>query len=259
MEEAGVTDFKTQLSAWQKENKPPESATKEVLYRPGVRERIEGGDVLWKPINREAAKLLCKSPWWAHPVYDSKPITLPPSRRVEGGNQRRPRSSGNHKTNKMNSQDSTQYQDPNSFISQKGFKVVRVAGQDLIDMDSVRAFLAEEISRLPKETRPNVKAAEDARAIINELLDGIGGDMERFRANTKLYLDDIRQSRMGVVTETAQITKALHEVRQFFLGQDYKEQTARLKEFVDLCERLQKLKESGFLDSVADTMLRLAN
>ena len=39
---------------------------------------------------------------------------------------------------------------------------------------------------------------------------------------------------------------------------DYKEEVARLKDFVDLCERLQKLKESGFLDSVADTMLGLA-
>jgi len=32
----------------------------------------------------------------------------------------------------------------------------------------------------------------------------------------------------------------------------------RLSEFVDLCERLKKLKDSGFLDTVADTMIRLA-
>jgi hypothetical protein len=30
----------------------------------------------------------------------------------------------------------------------------------------------------------------------------------------------------------------------------------RLREFVELCERLQKLKESGFLDAVADTMIK---
>ena len=49
----------------------------------------------------------------------------------------------------------------------------------------------------------------------------------------------------------------LRDVREFFLGREYDQQMARLTEFVELCERLEKLKESGFLDSVAETMLRL--
>lgn len=106
--------------------------------------------------------------------------------------------------------------------------------------------------------RPSEKAAEDARNIITTLLDGIGSEMDKFNANTKLYLEDIRQTRFAVVTETASMTKELKDVRQFFLGSDYNEQITRLREFVDLCERLHKLKQSGFLDSVADTMLRLA-
>ena len=82
--------------------------------------------------------------------------------------------------------------------------------------------------------------------------------MEKFRVDTKRYLEDIRSTRYAMVTEAAQMIGPLKEVRQFFLGGDYKEEVARLKDFVDLCERLQKLKESGFLDSVADTMLGLA-
>jgi hypothetical protein len=50
---------------------------------------------------------------------------------------------------------------------------------------------------------------------------------------------------------------ALKEVRQFFLEESYETEIQRLHEFIDLCERLQALKESGFLDIVADTMLKL--
>jgi hypothetical protein len=50
----------------------------------------------------------------------------------------------------------------------------------------------------------------------------------------------------------------LREVRAFFLDKDYATELARLREFVEVCERLKLLKDCGFLDTVADTMLRLA-
>jgi len=81
--------------------------------------------------------------------------------------------------------------------------------------------------------------------------------MERFRANTGKYLEEIRQTRFSVVRETAEMAAPLKDVRQFFIGADYREQVDRLKEFVSLCERLKALKDSGFLDKVADTMIRL--
>ena len=36
------------------------------------------------------------------------------------------------------------------------------------------------------------------------------------------------------------------------------EEIARLKEFVDLCERLQRLKRNGVLDALAKTIIKLA-
>ena len=63
---------------------------------------------------------------------------------------------------------------------------------------------------------------------------------------------------MTTTTEVAAMLKPLEDVRQFFLGKDHEAEVARLREFVDLCERLQKLKQSGFLDTVADTMLKLS-
>ncbi len=143
------------------------------------------------------------------------------------------------------------------YTSTSGVRVRQVGGEMVINLEDMQRVLCDEIAKMPKETRPMVLAAQDARKIIDELTDGIGGQMEKFRADVKLYLEDIRQTRFAVVTETSNMTGPLKEVRQFFLGQDYKDQIARLREFVELCERLQKLKESGFLDKVADTMLRL--
>jgi hypothetical protein len=52
---------------------------------------------------------------------------------------------------------------------------------------------------------------------------------------------------------------SLKEVRQFFLEGDYEKEIERLHEFVDLCERLKALTQDGFLDAVADTLLKLAD
>ena len=49
------------------------------------------------------------------------------------------------------------------------------------------------------------------------------------------------------------------EIRKFFMDDEHEKQIARLKEFVEVCERLNELKNSGFLDSVANTILKLAD
>ena len=115
-----------------------------------------------------------------------------------------------------------------------------------------------EVPKLIPTLNPAVQQAKDARTIIEELLQGIGGEMDKFKLKTKDFIEDVRQSRFAAVAETSQMTTALRDVRQFFLGADYKEQIERLREFVELCERLNALKASGFLDKMADTMLSLA-
>jgi hypothetical protein len=66
-------------------------------------------------------------------------------------------------------------------------------------------------------------------------------------------------TRMAIVAETALSLKPFEDVRRFFLSDQHAEEITRLREFVDLCERLQRLKATGFLDTVADTILRLAS
>jgi len=272
--------LQAQLLQWQKAHPKPEPSPRPVLriYEPQKKEIVAGGEVLWKPVNREAAKLLAKASWIHHPpepgpIYEKKisnPRHAPSPARDEEGDHTGPRSPRAKPKNRKNKpmkgtiSETTVQQvggpPPNQkdYIADSGVRFRMINGVPHASLADLQALLCAEIAKLPKETRPTVQAAEDARKIISELTAGIGGEMEKFRADTKRYLEDIRQTRFAVVTETSQITGPLKEVRQFFLGGDYKEEVARLKEFVDLCERLQKLKESGFLDSVADTMLRLA-
>lgn len=218
-------------------------------------EKVVGGDILWKPIDRAAAMLLAKAPWWAQPPVDA-PVAKPEIKI------NKPKRKRKHMKGAIAVSGGTIYQEDiptnGEYLAKSGLKIKMVNGEPFIGVDEIDSLIAEQISKLPAENRPNVLAAQDARKIIRELLDGIGGEMEKFNANSKKYLEDIRQTRFAVVSETASMTKELKDVRQFFLGSDYNEQVTRLREFVDLCERLHKLKQSGFLDSVADTMLRLA-
>lgn len=260
--------LKEELKRYEKivanQSSAPTAATRETDEKPEspklserTSEKVVAGDILWKPIDRAAAMLLAKAPWWAQPVATPKPER---EKKESKPKKARKHMKGTLKafTEPRITDSAVNYIPNSSYTSDVGLKVVVVNGQQMIDLDSARALICMEIANLPRETRPAVKAAEDARQVIAELTEGIGGQMEKFRSDVKLYLEDIRQTRFAVVTETSHMTTHLKEVRQFFLGSDYKEQVGRLREFVELCERLQKLKESGFLDCVADTMLRLA-
>jgi hypothetical protein len=225
---------------------------KSKIWQPKERERIDGGSPVRTPVDRVAARVVAPAPWWAMPPVIKKKEELKPKTKKK-------------KTKKMSSLNETVVVDRNAplmpgaaYKSSSGLTIRTINGQQMIDTDEVAALICAEIAKLPKETRPNVKAAEDAREIIRELTIGIGSEMEKFRADSKRYLEDIRNTRFAVVTETSQMTGALKEIRQFFIGSDYKEEIARLKEFVELCEKLNALKDSGFLDNVADTMIRLA-
>ena len=133
-----------------------------------------------------------------------------------------------------------------------------VAGEEMVDQEFFNNAIIAEVNELPNRMNPQIKAAREAREIVRELLKGIGHEMTQFEENCRDHLNAIRGKRIAMVSEATSITAALKEVRQFFIGSDYKLEMERLGEFVSLCERLQKLKDSGFLDQVADTMLNLA-
>jgi hypothetical protein len=49
----------------------------------------------------------------------------------------------------------------------------------------------------------------------------------------------------------------LADLRKFFLTSDHEEEMRRLKDFVSVAERLEKMAQSGTLDKIAEVMLKL--
>lgn len=130
-------------------------------------------------------------------------------------------------------------------------------GEPLFRALDMAPVLLDSLRTYKHEMSATALAMLDAENVVAKCTATFKSGVGDLKSASDIALHDVRNIRFAVVSEVAAMTKPLADVRQFFLGADYKEQITRLKEFVDLCERLQRLKASGFLDSVADTMLRL--
>lgn len=71
-------------------------------------------------------------------------------------------------------------------------------------------------------------------------------------------MKDIQQTRVATEFESRQLLSACADVRKFFLSEEHAKEVCRLKEFVEVVERLRALKKDGTLDAVADTILKLS-
>jgi hypothetical protein len=135
-------------------------------------------------------------------------------------------------------------------------------GNPMLDMDRMAPFLANqainESKTIKKEMSTLIEDTNEAREALRTAVEGIGENMDKIKPMKKELIENLRGMRMTTTTEVAAMLKPLEDLRKFFLGAEHDKEIARLREFVDLCERLEKLKESGFLDTVADTMLKLA-
>lgn len=111
--------------------------------------------------------------------------------------------------------------------------------------------LENTMSELLTQTEASVEALRTA-------VHGIGRELEELKPIKKAMIEELRSLRMTAAQEIAQAMKPLEDVRQFFIGKDHAAEVGRLREFVELCERLERLKKDGFLDAVADTIIKLA-
>lgn len=224
------------------------------VYTPAERKQaVVSGQISRDPIDRTAAIVVSKTPWWAKPV----PTALFPQEQKK--HQPRKNVMTQERVAIPTQEESIPGVGEIAMFGKYQVKGIKgPSGELLFRVEDVEKILMAMAQDLPKESDPILARAKDTRAAVNELLDGLGHDMTSFKDGCKAFLEDIRQTRFAVVAETSQMSKPLREIRQFFLGSDYKEEICRLKEFVELCERIQKLKQDGTLDAVADTMIRLA-
>lgn len=202
-------------------------------FRP--REAVVCGDIRWKPIDRTAALVVARAPWWAAPQETTPKITKTMKNQCTG-------SSPLGKPHAA--------QDPN---------------RPIISDKSNDEFNSSVHSNIIKGTRSSIDSANellekslDARAALDIMSDQWLRSWMDFLETTDKRIHELRLRRMAFDAETRPLMASLRDVRSFFFDDKHQEEVRRLGEFVDLCERLQKLKASGFLDVVADTMLKLS-
>ena len=135
-------------------------------------------------------------------------------------------------------------------------------GTPIIKISSLIPIIAgtaiQTAKQIPETMSTLVEDTLEAKQALSDACKGIGENMEKLKPMKKELIDELRGLRMTTTTEVAAMLKPLADLRKFFLGTEHDAEIARLREFVDLCERLEKLKQSGFLDTVADTLLKLA-
>jgi len=219
------------------------------------KQTVVGSGMPRDPIDRQSAMLLARpGDWLAYPPAPAQRF-LPPERK-----QQRKRKGRKRTMEKLNAPlEHTTFGHETAIFGDYEIKGQRGPDGEMLfkvsDMNRVLLAMAKD---LPEKTIPVLERAKDARAAVNELLDGLGADMTNFKDSCTKFLEDVRGTRMAVVAETSQMSKGLREVRQFFLGPDYKNEIERLREFVELCERLVALKRDGTLDALTDTIIKLA-
>lgn len=226
----------------------PEPVPRRIVRAP---EKVLNSTVNWKPVDRVAARMIYKSPWWARPITKIEDIR---KEEVE-----QPIKKNKIRKHKIMDGDSMVAVDrPFGYQDNGAVKTQIINGEVHINLADIAVKVLERINKHPQQLTPLARAATDASNVLNESMAGLGGVLEDFQSKSKIMLEDIRQTRFSMVNEVNHMNKEIKELRQFFLGSDYKEEISRLKEFVELCERLEKLKKSGMLDAIGDTMIRLS-
>lgn len=203
-------------------------------------QKVVGGCYRPKPIDKQAAMLIAKAPWFFHP----------PENKSETKQE-------NKVMPEMNM--AADYSDDALFIGKQKIFPTMKNGEKMYSVEDMARALIEHAKTINPDVEKLAAAAAESRKALDEAIQSVGGAVDNLDRFTKDAYGRVRMQRQAVVTDCAMMTTALRDLRQFFLGPDYEREQKRLADFVDLCERLKGLKDSGFLDTVADTMIRLSS
>ena len=212
------------------------------LYKPKPKTIVAGGDPVLMPVDKMAARVVAPAP------EHFKPPPAPATK-VE-----------RHKVNKEE-QESWGSDAANKELSRGGYSP---SGKDFIKQKKEKDFDVELAAGMTKRFEKNVEATEDlvrraeeATAAVKYLVDHMPIQYAAYDEFLLKALKDTRGVKAAIEIETKLVIAALADIRKFFLDPRHEEEVAKLKEFITLCERLRELKNSGFLDTIADTILRL--
>jgi len=210
---------------------------------------IAGGKMKWKPVDRQAAMLLAKAPdickWHGTPNHERND-KMTNSERAASIGATKDLDDPTHKT---------------AYSKIAGDVFNHGATHDLVRKDVVAEGMAvglaaeaetklEKLKKLRSETNEAVQ-------LLFESATGMGGVIQKFTDDSKQWVQDIRQTRFFICGEIQQTKRDAEDLRRFFGSSEHDKQIEKMKEFVEVCERLKQLKDSGFLDAIVETMIKL--
>lgn len=127
--------------------------------------------------------------------------------------------------------------------------------------DDMAVEVAKEVVRKTDSSKQSVVELadkfRDAAKFLDESTDEIKTSWVAWLKDSKAFLDEARLWRMAMERESSQGITACKDMVEFLGSEDVRGRLATLRELVEVAERLKALKESGFLDAVVDTMLKV--
>jgi hypothetical protein len=189
---------------------------------------VNSQSVIWKPIDRIAARVVAPAQWICKPPDQPNKKPKPMNQNIKSEIERVP-------------------------ITKNG----PLKSDQMITDEIVQKFHHQTKTTMVK-TGELLEMASDSRAALDQMTELWKKDWLDFMDQSNNRLRDLRMFRMALDSETRQVLSTLREVRNFFLEENHDSEIQKLREFVEVIERLQALKQSGVLDLLIDSMLKLA-
>lgn len=136
-------------------------------------------------------------------------------------------------------------------------KGLHVKSDDEFNAELSREML-KMVDMLNDKTMSLAHQSAAARKFLDWHCDHVRLAWMEWKEQSKEVLEDIRQTRVAIEFESRKLLSECADVRKFFLGEEHTNEVAKLREFIELCERLRALKNDGTLDKIADTILKLS-
>lgn len=223
------------------------TAIKKPRWRPA--ERVVNSDVKWKAIDKTAALVVSRAPEWAKPPTP-EPVFVEAKQtsQAQASQTHKPKKRKEHRTMR------TTVKSTNNPMLDGKYEETSDAEMHMEITRGIGKYGAKDV----EAAESLVERAKEATAAMEYIANHFQKSWQESSAVLATAIGELRGKRFAIESETKQILSAFADVRKFFLDDCHETEVRRLAEFVGLCERLKALKESGFIDRIADTMLTLS-
>jgi hypothetical protein len=122
----------------------------------------------------------------------------------------------------------------------------------------ITSKLEEKTKRLNDQTIELATRVKEARELLEWHTNTVSNDWMAWMELSNQVMTDIRSARMAIGVESSKLLDECKQVRQFFMSPENEAGVKRLKDFVDLLEKLRSLKSDGTLDKLANILIKIS-